>query len=238
MFGRHPRLSIDAFLGLSTTTEKKSHQDYADKLKERLKYAYEKAGEEARNKGQKYKRYYDQNVRHSSIEVGDRVLVRKVGIKGKHKLADIWESCTYIVQTQPMPDVPVYVVQKEGSKAKPRTLHRNMLLPFHGLPHIEEDIPKRSTVRPQQQVEVEETYSSDSDTSSDESSHSEIIQAEQKVPKYVIPARKGKQDSNAERPATTRPQRNRRRPNWMQSDDWQLDRPHVFSVRPEDVFYI
>ena len=172
MFGRHPRLSIDAFLGLSTTTEKKSHQDYADKLKERLKYAYEKAGEEARNKGQKYKRYYDQNVRHSSVEVGDRVLVRKVGIKGKHKLADIWESCTYIVQSQPMPDVPVYVVQKEGSKAKPRTLHRNMLLPFHGLPHIEEDIPKRSTVTPQQQVEVEETYSSDSDTSSDESSQS------------------------------------------------------------------
>ena len=75
MFDRHPRLSIDAFLGLSTTAEKRSHQDHANKLKERLKYAYEKTDEEARNKGQKYKRYYDQNVGHSSIEVGDRVLV-------------------------------------------------------------------------------------------------------------------------------------------------------------------
>ena len=42
MFGRNPRLAIDAFLGLRSFEERKSHQDYADKLKDRLADAYKK----------------------------------------------------------------------------------------------------------------------------------------------------------------------------------------------------
>ena len=97
MFGRHPRLDIDAFLGLTSSEGRKSHQDYADKLQERLQNAYRRAGEEALRKGKKAKKYYDQNVKHSIIVPGDRVLVKKVGIQGKHKLADIWETNSYIV---------------------------------------------------------------------------------------------------------------------------------------------
>ena len=41
MFGRHPRLAIDAFLGIGLSEEHKSHQDYVDRLKDRLQYAYE-----------------------------------------------------------------------------------------------------------------------------------------------------------------------------------------------------
>ena len=66
MFGRHPRVAIDAFLGIRSSEERKSHQDYVDKLKDRLADAYQDASEEARLKGKKYKRYYDQDVRHSS----------------------------------------------------------------------------------------------------------------------------------------------------------------------------
>ena len=36
-----------------------------------------------------------------------------------------------------MPDIPVYVIQKEHSNKKPRTLHWNMLLPFSDLPNPE-----------------------------------------------------------------------------------------------------
>ena len=89
MFGRHPRLAIDAFLGIRSSEERKSHQDYADKLKNRLSDAYKCVSEEAAHKGEKYKHYYDKGIRHSVLEAGDRVLVKKVGIKGKHKLADI-----------------------------------------------------------------------------------------------------------------------------------------------------
>ena len=69
MFGRYPRLAIDAFLGIAPTEEKvKSHQDYADKLKNKLKQAYEKASEEARITGKKHKKYYDEKVGHATLE--------------------------------------------------------------------------------------------------------------------------------------------------------------------------
>ena len=92
MFGRHPRLAIDSFLGIRSSEERKSHQDYVDKLKNRLADAYQNANEEARHKGKKYKHYYDEGVRHSVLEPGDRVLVKKVGFQGKHKIANIWDS--------------------------------------------------------------------------------------------------------------------------------------------------
>ena len=62
-------------------------------------------------------------IRHLVLEVGDRVLVKKVGIKGKHKLADICESTPYVVVSQPMPDIPFYMVKKENTINKPKPLH-------------------------------------------------------------------------------------------------------------------
>ena len=176
MFGRHPRLAIDAFLGIRSSEERKSHQDYVDKLKDRLADAYQDASEEARLKGKKYKQYYDQGVRHSSLEPGDRVLVKKVGIKGKHKLADIWESSPYIIKSQPMPDITGYLVQKENSNNRPRTLHRNMLLPFNALPcpEVESEPTRRRVSQPPTAAEPPETHiESSNDSSSSDSSDSE-----------------------------------------------------------------
>ena len=91
MFGRHPRLAMDAFLGLKQHQDTPcSHQDYVGKLKQRLGYAYDKASKEAKRSADKHKKYYDQKVKFFRLEPGDRVLVRNVGLKGKQKLADIW----------------------------------------------------------------------------------------------------------------------------------------------------
>ena len=70
---------------------------------------------------------------------GDRVLVQKKGAQGKHKIGDIWEDSPYIVQKQPMPDILVYLVQRENSNRKPRLLHWNMLLQLNGLPRAEDE---------------------------------------------------------------------------------------------------
>ena len=49
MFGRHPRLAIDAFLGLTPDTmSAKDKTEYARKLKERLEFAYRTAEKAAR----------------------------------------------------------------------------------------------------------------------------------------------------------------------------------------------
>ena len=114
MFGRHPRLAIDSFLRLQNGNEtRKSHPDYVDRLKERLGVAYRTANEEAKAAARKQKKYYDKKVRHFRLQPGDRVLVRNVGLKGRQKLADIWDKYPYIVKSQPIHDIPVYEVQRE-----------------------------------------------------------------------------------------------------------------------------
>ena len=194
MFGRHPRLAVDAFLGIPQSEEQtRSHQNYVDKLKQRMAYAYDTASSEARKNAERQEEYYDYKVRHMKLEVGDRVLVKNVGIRGKQKLADLWEHCPYVIKSQPMSDIPVYEVVKENYPgSKPRVLHRNMLLPFTGLPcpwtHTPEKdkkVQKQQDLEDNNRVEVEESEYRDSSQSSAEEEEEEDTRAEP----YVVPER-------------------------------------------------
>ena len=140
MFGRHPRLAIDAFLGLRKEDEtiRKRHKDYVDGLKSRLGTAYRTANEEAKAAARKQKKHYDKKVRHVVLQPVDIVLVRNVGLKRRQKLADIWDKYPYIAKRQPIDDIPVYEVQRESDPSRTKLLHRNMLLPFCGLPYTDE----------------------------------------------------------------------------------------------------
>ena len=68
----------------------------------------------ASNAGQKntdrHKRNYDLKVRED-LDVGDRVLVRRVGFRVRHKIADRWENTSYVVKEIPIKDVPVFKLQ-------------------------------------------------------------------------------------------------------------------------------
>jgi transposase InsO family protein len=132
MFGRHPKLAIDAFLGLSSNNENnKDQHEYIRKLKNRLQNSYKKAEETARNAAKINKHRYDLRARATCLKPGDLVLVRNVNIRGKQKLADRWEDTPYIVVTQPNKDIPVYEVIKDHAHTrKTRVLHRNLLLPL------------------------------------------------------------------------------------------------------------
>ena len=158
MFGRHPCLAVDAFLGIPQSQEQvKSRQDYVDKLKHRMAFAYETASSEAQKKSDRQKGYYDYKVRYVKLEVGDRVLVKNVGLRGKQKLADMWEHCPYVVKSQPVPAIPVYEVVKENApSSKPRVLHHNMLLPFTGLPCPRTHTPEKE--KPEQKGKDQEEF--------------------------------------------------------------------------------
>jgi len=132
MFGRHPRLAIDAFLGFPTDSlNAHTQSEYVAKLQERLRFAYDKARAIATTSGSNSKKRYDQHTRGAVLRHGDCLLVRNVSIRRKHKLADRWEPFPYVVVSQPIDDVPVFEVKREGAKyRKTRTLHRNLLLPF------------------------------------------------------------------------------------------------------------
>ena len=103
MFGRHPSLAVDAFLGIKSTHDPltKSREHYATKLKKRLHFAYKAASSEAEKLGFRQKEQYDTKVRECTVDIGDRVSISKVGLNGKNKLADKWDKYPYIVVGQP-----------------------------------------------------------------------------------------------------------------------------------------
>lgn len=68
-------------------------------------------------------------VRNQILEKGDRVLVRNLGITGKHKLQERWNSLPYVVLAQ-LPNLPVYCVKPERGTGIVKTMHRDHLLPI------------------------------------------------------------------------------------------------------------
>lgn len=131
MFGRQPRLPIDLCFGIDPVGHNhKTHQKYVRDLRLRLKHAYECAKRETEKSQLANKRRWDQKIVASSLEEGDRVLIRNVNLRGKHKLADRWEPRVYVVLRQVGEDLPVYVVRPEDSENESeRTVHRDLLRP-------------------------------------------------------------------------------------------------------------
>ena len=81
VFGRHPRLAVDACLGLQNPTEPiSSREHYASKLKKRFDFAYKVAAREAKKSADRNKTNYDLKVREATLDVGDHVLIRNVGL--------------------------------------------------------------------------------------------------------------------------------------------------------------
>ena len=64
------------------------------------------------------------------------VLVRVTAFKDHHKIQDWWENREYVVEKQPYPNVPVYVVCPRDGEGHSQTLDRNYLLPIS--PHLEQ----------------------------------------------------------------------------------------------------
>ena len=249
MFGRHPRLAIDAFLGLpSNNLIGKSKQDYSDKLKEQLYTAYDKASKEAKHAGAKYKKYYDKKVRYAVLQPGDCVLIQNVGLQGRQKLDDQWQKQLYSVISQPKPDFPIYEVQRENGHSKPKLLHQNMRLPFVGLPcPTDEEEPEKPprdrrkvAKEPEREVKSSESESSD-DLSFDSTEPDDGLQL--RPTKYKLPGRKGKYKQKRvpqnKDPRQRRGTRQRHAPDRFQNGQKDIRcREHIFTVNPKDVHYI
>lgn len=135
MFGREPRLPIDLCFGHSPRGHStRTHIQYVRELKSRLKYAYDLASRNAEKRQLLNKRRWDAKVTALPLEVGDRVLVRNLSLRKKHKISDKWEPIVHIVVKQTDESIPVYVIRPEDAEGRERVLHRDMLLPCGFLP--------------------------------------------------------------------------------------------------------
>uniref|UniRef100_A0A672IIR2 Integrase catalytic domain-containing protein n=1 Tax=Salarias fasciatus TaxID=181472 RepID=A0A672IIR2_SALFA len=147
MFGREAKLPVDLCFGTSTDRKVDSHSRYVVKLKEDLQKAYQLASETADKSHLKNKKSYDKRVGFQSLEIGDRVLLRNLGLKGKHKLQPRWSSTPYLVVGK-MPNLPVYKLRPENGKGSVKTLHRDHILPIGQLVRLPQtDVTPDSYVR-------------------------------------------------------------------------------------------
>lgn len=140
-------------------TDEVNHSRYVEKLKESLREAYQLAAEVATKRHQRNKRLYDQRVSFQALEVGDRVLLRNLGLRGKHKLESKWAPDPYIV-VERMSHVPVYRIKREDGKGGIKTIHRDHLLSIGDLVRVptadaEPDLPARHVTRSKVQQKKE-----------------------------------------------------------------------------------
>lgn len=141
MFGRTPRLPVDLAFDLPLCNAKhKNHSQYVKSLKSRLEGSLKIASTNASKSADRNKARFDNRVIPSALEPGDRVLVRNVRLRGKHKLSDKWEEEVYVVVHR-AGDLPVYRVKPESSDGPTRTLHRDLLLPCGFLVDSNENSP-------------------------------------------------------------------------------------------------
>ena len=147
MYGRHPRLPVDMYLGLHPRGESEgpSVGKYVDNLRKRMDYAYKLASEKSGKLDARNKDKHDSRLKDNTLEPGDKVLVRNVGVQGKHKSGDKWGKYPSIVVPQPNPEIPIFKVRPENGVGRERTLHRNLLFPCNFLPVEVEPTPSPQT---------------------------------------------------------------------------------------------
>ena len=89
LFGRQPRLAADVLLDLYTPGSWACcRTEYIKDLQKRLKVTNKVAQDAMKKAASRAKKHYDLRVCGSVPEVGDPVLVKLVGLTGKHKLAE------------------------------------------------------------------------------------------------------------------------------------------------------
>ena len=130
MFGREARLPVDLCFETSQDgTQERNHYQYVESLKCDLQRAYQLASQAADKTHLRNKRVYEQKVSFQNIQEGDRVLLKNLGLTGKHKLESRWSSIPHVVLGK-MPNLPVFRVKPEGGKGGVRTIHRDHILPI------------------------------------------------------------------------------------------------------------
>ena len=101
MYGGYPILPIDIKFGVTLPDLiAAKRQNYVQKLKARLIWAFKTAKEINDKEAARHKMYYDQKYKCMKIEPGDLVLVTVKAFGPNHKIADRWEQTLHQVLSQ------------------------------------------------------------------------------------------------------------------------------------------
>ena len=131
MFGSKLCLPIEIPFGTNTPDLKgNTSAKYVENLKQRIEWAYKTTTEVVKKEREWNKWHYDHKVRCAQLKVSDKVLLKCMVLKDKHKIQDIWENTIYEVAEQPLGKTPVFNINSTEGDDKMKVVHRNLLLPL------------------------------------------------------------------------------------------------------------
>lgn len=133
MFGREPQLPIDFLLGRVEEPRPGQVHDWVVEHQARLRIAFDGARGRLEAAARKRKDHHDATVRTMPLQVGQQVLLRDYGVRGRNKIQDKWSSTIYKVLKTPADHGQVYTIAPEDDLDKVRYVHRSSLKPYSGI---------------------------------------------------------------------------------------------------------
>lgn len=138
MFGQEARLPVDFLLGsVPEPVEGEIHQ-WVLEHQTRLKVAFEGARERLRAAAKKRKEQHDPLIRDAPLTVGQLVYLRDYGVRGRHKISDLWSPVVFQVVRAPEEGGVVYSIAPVDDLTQVRTVHRSLIKVRLGLEAPEE----------------------------------------------------------------------------------------------------
>ncbi len=127
MFGREARLPVDFLLGRVQEPVGGTVNNWVRDHQTRLHMAFEGVRNRLKEGAQRRKENHDQSVRSEPLAVGQSVLLKEFGWKGRHKIQDKWNPVVHRVLKAPHGNGAVYTVAPEGDLAMVKRVHRTLL---------------------------------------------------------------------------------------------------------------
>lgn len=124
-FGREPSLPVDQLFP-SSDDGVMDPEEWVSLHHARMRDAQERA--RTRLEKEALKREGRRPVREDKLLIGARVFVKNLGVRGRNKIQDQWESVPYQVIGKPCPDDEVYTVRPLEGDGRTRTMNRVHLL--------------------------------------------------------------------------------------------------------------
>lgn len=133
MFGREARLPVDFLLGRVQDPVGGTINDWVQEHKMRLRLAFEGVRDRLKEAAQRRKEHHDQSVRSEPLTVGQAVLLKACGWKGRHKIQDKWKPVVHRVVKAPPDNGAVYTVAPEDNPTQVQRVHRTLLKAVTGM---------------------------------------------------------------------------------------------------------
>ncbi len=127
MFGQEPRVPVDFLLGGVQEAVADNVHNWILEHQTRLQVAFESAREWLKVVAERRKTHYDQNVQCTPLEEGQLVYLRECGIRGRHKIQDLWDPVVYQVVKAPKDGGAVYTIAPIDEPCSVRHVHRSLL---------------------------------------------------------------------------------------------------------------